>query len=269
MDPQPAAPQTNPTPPAPVAPPAPAAEASLPSVPATWPGAFGIYKYSKQAVKYNLSTVVTLVVGSTIINLVLHLLLKDIGVFIGYLISIMVSIATTLVYIAGVRKQKLSLGQALSDGLPLILKVIGVAILVGLSIGLSLVLLIIPFFFVLPRLMLVNYFLIDKKLGVIDSYKASWEATKGHSLKVWGILGVNVLIGILVITIIGIPFSIYWWIMYGAAFAVLYESINTQTPATPAASPAMPVSPGDIASTPPAPDQPSTPPTSPTQPLVQ
>lgn len=58
--------------------------------------------------------------------------------------------------------------------------------------------------------------------GVLDAYKASWAATRGHAMKVWGIAGVNCLMLLPVITIIGIPVSLYLLFMYSAANAVLY-----------------------------------------------
>jgi uncharacterized membrane protein len=112
---------------------------------------------------------------------------------------------------------------------------IGLFILIALSIVASAVLFIIPVFFVLPRLALAYYFLIDKHMGVIEAYKASWHATKGNAGKVWGIIGATILMALLMITIIGIPFSIYFLIMYSAVFAVLYEFLGKTQPTAPAA----------------------------------
>lgn len=230
---QPVQPLTNPEPTAPPAPasPPPVSE-SLPSVPTTWPGAFGAYKFSKQAVKINLVTVVVLWIFTIIVEEILKWKLKVPGYIISDVIGSLITAGLALTYIAGVRKQQVSIGQALRSALPLWLKVIGLQILVIISIAASVILLIIPFFFVLPRLTLATYFLVDKKLGIIEAYKASWAVTKGYSVKVWGIIGVNLLMVVLALTIIGIPFSIYFLVMYSAAFAVLYEFIIKVRPAT-------------------------------------
>jgi hypothetical protein len=116
---------------------------------------------------------------------------------------------------------------------------IGLTILITLSLIVSFLLLVIPFFFVLPRLTLAEYFLVDKNMGVIEAYKASWNATKGHSLKVWGIYGAGILMALLCVTVIGIPVAFYLLIMYSAAFAVLYEFLN-RSPATQPATAAAP-----------------------------
>jgi hypothetical protein len=236
MSEQPAAPANNVmppnnpvTPPADVAAPAALAESPLPNVPDTWPGAFGAYKYSKRAVKPNISTVVVIYLVDLMIGLLLEWKLKTSGQIITFLIGGLVTAALNLTYISGVRGQRLSIGQALSNALPFWLKMIGLNILVYLSYIISAVLLIVPLFFVAPRLALASYFLIDKKLGIIGAYKASWAATKGHVTKIYGIIGAVILMTVLMLTIIGIPFAIYFLVMYSAAFAVLYELINNKT----------------------------------------
>ncbi|HUY85297.1 MAG TPA: hypothetical protein VMU97_02160 [Candidatus Dormibacteraeota bacterium] len=233
MDEQPAAPTVTPPveatpftePAAPATPTAPTASA-LPGAPDTWPGAFGAYKYSKQAVKINVGTVVVIWLADFVIGLLLEWKLKMLGQAITFLIGGLALVALNLTFISGVRGQRLSMGQALSNALPLWLKMIGLIILLYLSFIISALLLMVPLFFVWPRLVLAPYFLVDKKLGVMEAYKASWAATKGNVGKVYGIVGATILMALLMITIIGIPFSIYFLVMYGAAYAVLYEYIN-------------------------------------------
>jgi hypothetical protein len=278
MDEQPATPANNVmppnnpvTPPADVAAPAALAESPLPNVPDTWPGAFGAYKYSKRAVKPNVSTVVVIYLVNLVIGLLLEWKLKTSGQIITFLIGGLVTAALNLTYISGVRGQRLSIGQALSNALPFWLKMIGLNILLYLSFIISAILLIVPLFFVAPRLALASYFLVDKKLGIIGAYKASWAATKNHVIKIYGIVGVVILMTVLMLTIIGIPFAIYFLVMYSATFAVLYELINkTGRPVAVTASDptAMPGMPAAIATTDPVePVQPAAAvPAEPTQP---
>lgn len=170
---------------------------------------------------------------------------KNAGSFISFLVSALATAAYALILLAGVRGQKLSIGDALSKALPLWLKMIGLTIVVGLSLFVSFLLLVIPFFFVLPRLSLAHYFLVDKNMGVMEAYKASWAVTKGSSGKVWGVIGATFLMMLLMITIIGIPFSIYFLVMYSGAYAVLYEFLNKSKPAAPAPA-AAPVAPAAV-----------------------
>jgi hypothetical protein len=248
MDPQtseptPAAPQPAPAPETPTPAPAatPAAEAILPPVPDTWPGAFGVYKYSKQAVKPNAATVVFVWLIFAVIQGLIDYKTDNFGSTISIIFTALGDVALVLVFLASVKGEKISVGNALSQALPFWLKNIGLSLLVGLAAVLSFIALVVPFFIVFPRLVLVTYFLVDRKLGVIEAFKASWHETKGHSTKVWGVIGATILMALLMVTIIGIPFSIYFLIMYSAANAVLYEFIK-KNPAQ-ATAPAQPVAP--------------------------
>jgi hypothetical protein len=223
---------------------APSVDSPLPGVPAEWPGAFGAYKYSKRAVRLNLGTLIILWLAVAIISGGVEKGMHATGGLISSLISALAAACYAIIFIAGVRRQRMSIGEVLSKALPLWLKMIGLGILVAVSLVVSLLLLVIPFFFVLPRLSLAHYFLVDKNLGVMEAYKASWAATKGYSGKVWGIIGATILMALLAITIIGIPFSIYFLIMYSAAYGVLYEFLNKSKPvAAPAQAPASPTPP--------------------------
>lgn len=231
----PETPQTQPQP-------APVAPTETLQTPTVWPGAFKIYKHSKQAVKLNLEAILGSILLAFAINLggslLSEILFKDLPIA-DLILNIMVAAVGfvlggvgTWAYIAGVRGQHVSFKESLAKIEPIWLDLIIINILVSLSYLLSIVLLIIPFFFVLPRLALAVYYLIDKDLKPVDAYKASWYGVKGHSLKIYGIIGANIAMALLMLTIIGIPFSIYFLFMYGAATAVLYEFINRQSVAT-------------------------------------
>jgi hypothetical protein len=217
---------------------------AVPSIPDSWPGAFGAYKYSKAAVLTNWVVLLILFILSGVVSSIFSGKFKNSG---GEIISLVISsffaAAYTFVFIAGVRRNKMSLEDSFKQALPVWLKMIGLTILVTLSAVVSLILLVIPFFFVFPRLVLANYYLVDKKLGIIDAYKASWNVTKGNVGKIYGIVGAGIVMALPLITIIGITSALYFLFMYSAAFAVLYEYIKEKTPAvvaeqTPATPPA-------------------------------
>ncbi len=215
-----------------------AAEAALPPVPSEWPGAFGLYKYSKAVVKVNLWTIVIIWVVTVAVGLILEWKVGIIGQIVSSLISVLGTAAYILAYLAGVRREKLSVGEALTKAFPFWLRAIGLGILTSLAIFVSILALIIPFFFVFPRVYLATYFLIGKNLGVVESFKASWNATEGHSLKIWATVGANVAMALIALTIIGIPFAIYFLIMYSAAPAVMYVMFSQAQPAAAPAAPA-------------------------------
>jgi len=156
------------------------------------------------------------------------------------LVSIWISAAIAIALVVSVKRQKMSVSESLRDGGAIFLPFLGLNLLLGLITVASVLLFVIPVFFVLPRLMLAQYFLIEGKLGVMESISASWNATKGNVGKVWGIFGVNVLLVLLFMTILGIPFALYFGVMYQAAIPVLYLYLKklpqTSTAAVSAAS---------------------------------
>jgi hypothetical protein len=208
--------------------PAPAVEA-LPNIPKIWPGAFGIYKYSKQAIHYNLGSIVKILILNLVVSNLLVAILKQPGQILGFLVDGLLLGANILILIASVRRRRISAGEAINQAVKFWLRILGLYILVGISVVISLLLLIVPFFFVMPRLVLSFYYLVDKDIGVIEAYKASWINTKGHVGNVWGIIGASIAMALICLTIIGIPISIYFLVMYSASIVVLYEFLNTKS----------------------------------------
>jgi hypothetical protein len=207
----------------------------------SWLGGFGIYKYSKAAVLLCLGTLVILWLISIVANGVVGAIFNGnnssaglmlIGRLATLFIGSLVGVAFVHTVLSAVRGKRVEVGDALSVGLSLWVKAILLNLLVGITVGVAFLLLIIPGLIVWPRLVLAQYFLVDQKLGVMDSFKASWNATQGHSAKVWGILGVGILMVIPSITIIGILLTIYWLVLYSASLAVLYTFLAKKTAAT-------------------------------------
>lgn len=194
-----------------------------------WPGAFGLYKYSKQAIKNNLGTVLTLILAYIGLSLVLSFF-DTLGQIVGYIMAILFEVTLIVIYLATSRGQKISLGQSLKSSKPmLLLKYFINSIAVGLALLVSLVLFVVPFFFVLPRVVLAPYFLIDKGMGPFKAISTSWSTTKGHSGKIWGIIGATIVMALPMITIIGIPVAIYFLFMYQAATSLAYLYITKQS----------------------------------------
>ena len=103
-------------------------------------------------------------------------------------------------------------------------------LLCGAILVASFIALIVPFFFIAPRLVNVGYFILDKNMGVMDALKASWNTTDKNVGKVYGIVGAYIAYSLLFITIIGIPFAIYFIVMYSASTTVYYEYTSKQNP---------------------------------------
>ncbi len=198
-----------------------------PPIPTKWPGAFEAYKYSKKAVLRNLETLIVIALIVFALNAIFNLpsLRNSAANLIFFGIFIIIVGAQVSTYLAGVNNKALSIGEALSKGLSLWPKLLLLEIAVGLISIVSLLLFIIPFFFIMPRLVLSFYFLVDKDMGVVDAIKSSWESTRGNVGSVWGIIGVMILMVLPVITIVGVLITIYFLFMYSAVFAVLYNQL--------------------------------------------
>ena len=67
-------------------------------------------------------------------------------------------------------------------------------------------------------------------MDVMDALKASWNTTEGNVGKVYGIVGVYIVFSLLFITIIGIPFALYFFVMYAASTTVYYEYTSRLKP---------------------------------------
>ncbi len=198
-----------------------------------WPGAFGAFKYSSRAIITNLAAVFILIAISIVAN-ALQGAFSDsaaLAAFYGILlavISLVVGVASYIVYLEGAKGQKIEVGDALKQAVsvPLLINMFVLHIMMGLSIAIGLILFIVPGLIILPRLILAPYFLLDRKLDCVEAYKASWNTTKGHSGKIWGTIGAAIVMFLPVFTIIGIPLAIYLLFMYAAISAVLYVYIN-------------------------------------------
>jgi hypothetical protein len=193
--------------------------------PIAWPGAFALYTHSRDVVRFNLWVVVIFFILGLLFN-GLDRVLTD-GAYgasiLTNLIVIFLNLGITVTVLAALDGRKLDLSDSLSQAFPMYLKYLAVTIVLTVISVVSFLLLIIPFFFVFPRIVLAPYYLVDQKLGIIESLQTSWRTSKDNFNKVWGIVGVNILFVLLMFTIVGIPFAIYFLLMYQGAFPLLYK----------------------------------------------
>jgi hypothetical protein len=202
-----------------------------------WPGAFGIYKRSKEAMMVNIGSFLGLlgayIVASIVVSIIMSALGMDSDSFGRNIVDLFLGSAFTVIFVnvvmAGIRNQKMDFNTALKSCFSILtLKMVGLTILTAFMLIGSLLLLIVPFFFVFPRIALSYYFLVDKNMGIFDSISASWNATKGSSGKVWGITGVSILFALAILVLVGIYLSI----MYAAAYGLLYVYLTSGQKAT-------------------------------------
>jgi hypothetical protein len=210
------------------------------SASAEWPGAFGIFKTSQKAIGLN----AWLLIGLFILSAVISNILANISKLFGdtaaisvasslsglasFVASCIFSFMMIYVVIESVRGNKTSLNsaiEAVTSDTNRLLHFFLAQILVSAISFASIIVFIIPAFFIIPRVSLTFYFLIDKKMDAIEALSASWNYTKGNVGKVYGIFGVSVLIGLTAVLLITIPLTIYLLVSYMAAYALLYMYI--------------------------------------------
>ncbi len=201
-------------------------------IPQEWPGAFGIYTRSQKAVITNIGIIVILGLIPFAASIIFAILFNHDALeqTLVNIVSIILGPVFIIAILRGIEGKKISLSDAFKDGVPFVLPYFLVSILVGLALLGSILALLVPFFFVMPRLLLAEYFVVDKKMNAIDAFRASWNETKGHSAKVWGIIGASIVMLLPVFTIVGIPVAIFLLVMYSASTGILYKYITQQKP---------------------------------------
>lgn len=205
-----------------------------------WPGAFGAFKPSREAIRRSLSTVVWLIVLDIIIAIVFSILFESVfnkvlGVWLNDIVNIVVSAlfvsAQVFVYMSSLRGKRVELKESFTAAKPFWGRMILLQLLVLVTVIGGCILLIVPGIIFALRLSLSTYYLVDQNMGVMDAYKASWHATKGNLGKIWGLIGVGILMLLPSITIIGIVATVYLTIMYSATFGMLYLYVSSKQPA--------------------------------------
>jgi hypothetical protein len=223
-----------------VQPAAPAAEKAKPGTFSVWPGAFGLYKYSKDAVMFNLQTIILIWLAGAVISAILQGISKNGGGLLSSVVSALLSVAYVLTYLASIRGKKVEPQAVAKDSLPMFLNMFLLNLLVGLVVIGGLILFIVPGIIFAIKLSLAPFYLVDQKMGVMDAFKASWNATKGNMGILWGIVGASIVMFLPALTIIGIPVAIYFLVLYSAALAYAYDYISKQAPVAATTAPAAP-----------------------------
>lgn len=194
-------------------------------LPKDWPGAFDLYKYSKNAVYFNWQTILVLYLVMLVLGAATYPFPPITGNILSFIISAVGTVALTITIFGSFKGKAIEIGHAISASWPYVINMLILQILVAITCVASLIAFIIPFFFIAPRFAIASYYVVDKKMGAIEAYKASWNDTRGHVSKVYGIVGVSILMALLLITVIGIPFALYLLFFYSGAFAILYKHV--------------------------------------------
>ena len=107
------------------------------------------------------------------------------------------------------------------------LKIVLANLIVFVLIILGFALLIVPGIIAVCRLAFVGYLVMDKDMEPMQAVEKSWQMTRGHGWKIFGmgILSFFIIIGGLICLFVGVIISFMW---IHAAFASLYQSVLNQ-----------------------------------------
>ena len=131
--------------------------------------------------------------------------------FVGYFALVLVNPGLVYTQIKGARKEVVEPGEAFKTGLKYFWRVLGAEILSFFIFFISIIALIVPFFFMYRRYILVTYYIVDRDMRVMEAFKKSAEDSRTYKSPLWGLVGVSILAQIpSFIRIIGwIPGALY------------------------------------------------------------
>jgi len=176
-----------------------------------------------------------------VLSFALEIAFKQAGRILSSVLSLILTATIIKATFASVRGQKVSFGDSFAALNPLtVLKLLVNYIVLSVILICAFIVLIVPFAILFPRLVFAPYLVVDRNLGPFKALGASWDMSKGHSGKVWGIICASIAMALLMFTIIGIPFALYFLFMYSAAFIVLCEYTTTKNVTAPSTIGAMP-----------------------------
>lgn len=117
---------------------------------------------------------------------------------------------------------------------------LGAYILATLIFIVSALPLLIPLIWTIAWFSMFEYPVVDKGYGPIQALKESKRLAENHKAKVWGLIGVTIVIGILsailsFVPVIGGAITAVFGVISTGAFAVLYRWLQREQPETPVA----------------------------------
>lgn len=218
------------------------------------PSAFDLFKPSWEGVKLNIvELIMVFLVPMVVLSIYFLIALAaaglssdastgEVNIFgaillgIGVLAAIVyaVLLGPTLVHIQlkSARLQRVSYDDIWAASKKFWWRYLVLSLAVGLTILVGLILLIVPGIIFLRRYFLSSYALVDQDLGIGASMRASNKLSRGRAMSIFGILGVNILIGLpSFIPIVGSAITFVLQIAYFVAPAIRYDQLKTLQPA--------------------------------------
>ena len=146
--------------------------------------------------------------------------------FISVVVSIFFQVGQLRIYLAAARGQEPEF-MTIFSGADRFLPVLLLSMLLGLIIAAGMMMLLVPGIILSLGLGMATMFCVDQRMGVIDSLKASWDATNGHKLDLFGFA--FAVIGVMLLGLLACCLGIYVAIpVIGVAYAIIYLHLTGQ-----------------------------------------
>jgi uncharacterized membrane protein len=146
--------------------------------------------------------------------------------FVICILSLLFVPAIVVTQIASARDEKLDFKDAISIGMPYVVRNLGLAILSGGVVLIGLVLFIVPGLLALFFLSFAPYILVDKNTGIVEAMKSSYEMVKKYWKVTFGLLIVSFVISLpSYIPVVGQMISLGLSIAYFCLSALVYIKI--------------------------------------------
>jgi uncharacterized membrane protein len=145
----------------------------------------------------------------------------------GLLLLPVIKYGGDLLYLRCMRNEKVEIREMFDGFQKNYLNIILANLLTFAIVGLGIVFLIIPGIILGCRLVFVSYLVMDKNLDPVAAVEKSWEMTRGHGWKIFGMgmLAILVFILGLLCLIVGVFFALIW---ISTAFASMYHAIDLE-----------------------------------------
>ena len=132
-----------------------------------------------------------------------------------------------LLFLRAIRNEKIEVREMFDGFKKNYLNIILANLLTFAIVGLGFVFLIVPGIILACRLSFVSYLVMDKNMEPVAAVEKSWEMTRGHGWKIFGmgLLVIPIIIAGLLCFIVGIIFAIIW---LSAAFAAMYHAVDLE-----------------------------------------
>ena len=146
-----------------------------------------------------------------------------------FVASIILWVMSVILVVRAANGKRLELADLWEEFKVKWLRVIGVSVVTAVFIIVSFLLVIIPGIFVLPRLILAPYLLVDQNTGIREAINKSWDMSKGHFGAIWSVVLFGVVLSITgVIPVIGPVISLALSMLYSVAAPLRYRELKAK-----------------------------------------